>query len=168
MEKLNALYLGRFQIFHKGHLEYAKFIDADPDVGEIVITVGSAQYSRLNKHPDLPWILQRLVQVALPSFDAYDLRLYAIVQASLFFCLLLSLALAMFSTLFWRTFAILGINSIPIPCLRNLLHSIKVVPPPRNVSKTTLRVTAFPGRASRFPSKHTFQVRGTLGVNCTN
>jgi len=40
--------------------------------------------------PDIPWILQRFVQVALPSFDAYDLHLYVIVQgkrlSSFVFC----------------------------------------------------------------------------------
>lgn len=52
-----ALYVGRFQVFHNGHLSYAKFIDQDPEVGEIYIAVGSAQYSRFNKNPHLPWIL---------------------------------------------------------------------------------------------------------------
>jgi len=61
--------------------------------------------------PDLPWILQRIMRLPFSGLDLYDLRLYAIVQSSLCFCLLLSLALAMLSTHFWRTFAILGINS---------------------------------------------------------
>jgi nicotinamide-nucleotide adenylyltransferase len=52
-----ALYVGRFQVFHNGHLSYAKFIDQDPEVGEIYIAVGSAQYSRHKKNPHLPWIL---------------------------------------------------------------------------------------------------------------
>ena len=42
--------------------------------------------------PDLPWTLNRLVKTTVPSVDLYDLRLYVIVQASLFFCLLLSFA----------------------------------------------------------------------------
>ncbi|UCG12388.1 MAG: hypothetical protein JSU72_18130 [Deltaproteobacteria bacterium] len=62
--------------------------------------------------PDLPWILQRLVRFASNGVDPYDLRLYCTVQASLLFCLLLSLALAMISKQFWKTFAIVGLNSL--------------------------------------------------------
>ena len=61
--------------------------------------------------PDLPWIFQRFVRAVFSGVDPYDLRLYVIVQSSLFFCLLLSFALATLSAHFWRTFAILGINS---------------------------------------------------------
>ena len=60
--------------------------------------------------PDIPWIIQRLIRFALPNIDIYDLRLYAIVQASLFFCLLLSLTFATVSKYFWRTSIILSIN----------------------------------------------------------
>ncbi len=52
-----ALYLGRFQIFHKGHLNIAKFIDSEPDISKIMIAVGSCQYSRFSKHPDKPMLL---------------------------------------------------------------------------------------------------------------
>ena len=38
--------------------------------------------------PDVPWIIQRLVRYVIPNIDLYDLRLYAIVQASFLFCLL--------------------------------------------------------------------------------
>ena len=61
--------------------------------------------------PDLPWIFQRLIKVAHPGVDLFDLRLYAIVQASLFFCLVLSAILAMFFCDFWKTFIVIGINS---------------------------------------------------------
>ena len=61
--------------------------------------------------PDIPWILQRLVGQILPGIDLYDLRLYVVIQASLLFCLLLSLALATLSTHFWKIVAILSFNS---------------------------------------------------------
>jgi hypothetical protein len=61
--------------------------------------------------PDIPWIIRRVVG-GVYEVNAYDLRLYAIVQSSLFFCLILSLLLATFSTTFWRTFAILGFNAL--------------------------------------------------------
>ena len=34
--------------------------------------------------PDLPWILQRILLVAVPGIDPYALRAYLVVQASFF------------------------------------------------------------------------------------
>jgi hypothetical protein len=62
--------------------------------------------------PDVSWICQRLAGQILPGIDPYDLRLYVVVQASLLFCLVLSLALATLSNHFWKIFAILSLNSI--------------------------------------------------------
>ncbi len=42
-----ALYIGRFQLFHKGHLDVIKFIDAATDIDEIVLAVGSLQKYKL-------------------------------------------------------------------------------------------------------------------------
>lgn len=61
--------------------------------------------------PDLPWILQRVVKYAFTNIDLFDLRLYTVVQSSLLFCLILSLALATVSVQFWRTFLILSLGS---------------------------------------------------------
>lgn len=60
--------------------------------------------------PDLPWILQRAVR----SFEVspYDLRLYAIVQSSLLFCLVFSGFAALFSKAWPRVFAILALGSV--------------------------------------------------------
>ena len=54
-ESRRALYIGRFQVFHLGHLDVIKTIAAAPDVDEIVIAVGSAQYDHTQKHPSAPW-----------------------------------------------------------------------------------------------------------------
>lgn len=62
--------------------------------------------------PDIPWILQRFMQATFSGVDLYDVRLYAVVQASLFFSLILSAALAALSTRFWRVFNILALNSL--------------------------------------------------------
>ncbi|HEX3035217.1 MAG TPA: hypothetical protein VHT73_08795 [Thermodesulfobacteriota bacterium] len=62
--------------------------------------------------PDLPWILQRFIRVAFSGIDLYDVRLYAVVQSSLFFSLILSVALAALSTHLWRVFSILALNSL--------------------------------------------------------
>ncbi len=61
--------------------------------------------------PDLPWMLQRFVRVVFPAVDPYDLRLYAVVQASWAFCLLLSVAFATLAPRLWKVFAVLGLNS---------------------------------------------------------
>lgn len=60
--------------------------------------------------PDVPWILQRLVQTSGISLDWYDLRIYAIIQASLFCSLLLCAALAFLSLHPKRVFVILACN----------------------------------------------------------
>ncbi len=62
--------------------------------------------------PDVPWIFQRIIRTALPDISRLDLRLYAVVQASLFFCLILSVALAALSRSPKRTFCILALGSL--------------------------------------------------------
>jgi hypothetical protein len=61
--------------------------------------------------PDIPWILQRAARAILPGIDLYDLRLYALVQATLLFSLLLSSCLSAVSRTPVRTFAILAFGA---------------------------------------------------------
>ncbi len=51
MKNLRALYLGRFQLFHKGHLECVKFMEQEPDVERIVVAICNKQYSRFDNEP---------------------------------------------------------------------------------------------------------------------
>ena len=61
--------------------------------------------------PDVPWIIRRIVlSLKLPISD-YDIQLYITVQSSLVFCLLISTAIATFSTNYKRTIIILFVNS---------------------------------------------------------
>lgn len=62
--------------------------------------------------PDIPWMLQRVVRFVGLDMNAYDLRLYVIIQSSLLFSVLLASALAMFSARYWRAFAILSLNAL--------------------------------------------------------
>jgi hypothetical protein len=62
--------------------------------------------------PDLPWILQRLGRAFMPGLNAYDLRLYAVVQASLAACILLCGALALYSSEPWKIFRVLTLNAV--------------------------------------------------------
>ncbi len=50
-----ALYIGRFQIFHYGHLDVLQNIAASDDVDQILIGLGSAQYDHEHKSPVAPW-----------------------------------------------------------------------------------------------------------------
>lgn len=50
-----ALYIGRFQPFHKGHMDVLGHIDSEQDIGYIVIGIGSVQYHDRNKNPYSGW-----------------------------------------------------------------------------------------------------------------
>jgi nicotinamide-nucleotide adenylyltransferase len=50
-----ALYLGRFQLFHLGHVDVLEHICAADDIDEIAIAIGSTQYDWRNKAPEWPW-----------------------------------------------------------------------------------------------------------------
>jgi nicotinamide-nucleotide adenylyltransferase len=52
---MKALYIGRFQLFHKGHLDVVKHIDDAIDVTETIIAVGSSQYDYKHKSPSVGW-----------------------------------------------------------------------------------------------------------------
>lgn len=60
--------------------------------------------------PDLPWILQRAIATLLPQVDGYELRLYAIAQASLGISLLLCGAAAFTSAAPAKVGRILAFN----------------------------------------------------------
>jgi len=62
--------------------------------------------------PDIPWILQRVLLGVIPGIDPYSLRLYVIVQASLFMTLLLCGAIASLSRTPGPIFSILGASAI--------------------------------------------------------
>lgn len=61
--------------------------------------------------PDIPWIFQRIV-TATQLAEPYQLRSYVTIQASLFFCLVLSTGLAFFARRPKHTFAMLAFNCI--------------------------------------------------------
>jgi len=62
--------------------------------------------------PDCAWILHRLLRASPLDLDYYDLRLYAVVQASFALCLALAGALAMLTRSPWKVFAILSFGSL--------------------------------------------------------
>lgn len=61
--------------------------------------------------PDIPWILQRILKIT-PLIDPVTLRLYAIIQASFFFCCILSLIFALFTRKTGVIFLVLSANSL--------------------------------------------------------
>ena len=60
--------------------------------------------------PDVPWIIQRAAHSLGASVDAYDLRLYAVAQASLLVSLLLCGALSALSAAPRRVMVVLAVN----------------------------------------------------------
>ncbi|MFD2740012.1 hypothetical protein ACFSUD_10560 [Sulfitobacter aestuarii] len=62
--------------------------------------------------PDLPWIGHRLAKLFAPTIPAIDLRLYAVVQSSLMFCLILAAGLALVSRRPGRVFVVLAFGSL--------------------------------------------------------
>ncbi|MDH4319185.1 MAG: hypothetical protein OEV64_12395, partial [Desulfobulbaceae bacterium] len=60
--------------------------------------------------PDLPWIIQRIVPAIIPYINRYELRLYCIIQATLFFCLLLCGAMSLQVKRRGKVFALLSCN----------------------------------------------------------
>ncbi|MFA5571698.1 MAG: nicotinamide-nucleotide adenylyltransferase, partial [Candidatus Bathyarchaeia archaeon] len=49
MEFKRGLYVGRFQPFHNGHLDAVKYVLQNID--ELIVVIGSAQYSHNNHNP---------------------------------------------------------------------------------------------------------------------
>jgi len=62
--------------------------------------------------PDIPWILNRIVQPMASKAVVYDLKLYVAVQSSLMFCLVAAAALACLARRSWFVFAILAFGSL--------------------------------------------------------
>ncbi len=62
--------------------------------------------------PDFPWIIRKIIIFLYPTINGFDLQLYSIVQASLFFSLVLSLAFALVSKNVFKTFLILSLGSL--------------------------------------------------------
>lgn len=50
-----AVYIGRFQVFHLGHLDVLHHMAAAPDVDHICLVVGSTQYDHTHKSPVATW-----------------------------------------------------------------------------------------------------------------
>ncbi len=61
--------------------------------------------------PDIPWIVQRIL-LLIPGINPVSLKLYANVQASLAYCLILSLALSLLSSNSRKIFLVLAVNSL--------------------------------------------------------
>jgi hypothetical protein len=62
--------------------------------------------------PDIPWIFSRAFQPLMSGPAVYDLILYAAIQSSLIFCLVLSAALSSLSSRPWRVLTILAFGSL--------------------------------------------------------
>jgi nicotinamide mononucleotide adenylyltransferase len=55
-----ALYINKFHVLHKGHVNIIRQMNDDPEVDEIVLGIGSMQYDYKNKSPERDWIYNYL------------------------------------------------------------------------------------------------------------
>ena len=76
MGKRNALFVGRFQPFHKGHLEVIKMILQEYD--EVLIVIGSTQYSRTQDNPYTAEEREEMIKKTMDSEGIVNYRIYKI------------------------------------------------------------------------------------------
>jgi len=72
--------------------------------------------------PDIPWILQRIINQVPIALDVYDLSAYCIAQASLLLCIILCAAFAMLAKEKYKVFLILAMGSL----LHLLLDAVQI------------------------------------------
>ncbi|MFA6919341.1 MAG: nicotinamide-nucleotide adenylyltransferase [Patescibacteria group bacterium] len=72
------LFIGRFQPFHLGHLSVIKEIDARGDVDEIIIGIGSSQYSQTDENPYNYETRKKMIEMVLPKELAKKFSIFAI------------------------------------------------------------------------------------------
>jgi len=77
-DPFNALIIGRFQPFHKGHLEVIRTISEECDT--ITIGIGSAQYSHTLENPFTAGERHLMISRALKEVDLEDYFLVPIVD----------------------------------------------------------------------------------------
>jgi nicotinamide-nucleotide adenylyltransferase len=83
---MRGLVIGRYQPFHKGHLEIITEIMSDHDCSELVIAIGSAQESHTYKNPftageRIIMINDALIEVGLKNYfliPVIDINRYAV------------------------------------------------------------------------------------------
>ena len=70
---MKALFVGRFQPFHKGHLRIIK--EASEDFDEIIIGIGSSQYSNTFDNPFTDDERKEMIKAALKEIDVSNYRI---------------------------------------------------------------------------------------------
>lgn len=68
-----ALYIGRFQPFHKGHLSAIRQINEAPDIDEIIIGIGSSQYHGYLDHPFAAEVREDMIRCSLVQSKPYEI-----------------------------------------------------------------------------------------------
>ena len=72
---MNALFIGRFQPFHKGHLEVIKNVSKEYD--KIIIGIGSSQYSNTKENPFTSEERRKMIK---KSLDDINIKNYEIIM----------------------------------------------------------------------------------------
>ena len=70
---MNALFIGRFQPFHNGHLEVIKLLSNQFE--EIIIGIGSSQYSNESENPFTAEERKKMIDETLKKTDIRNYRI---------------------------------------------------------------------------------------------
>lgn len=75
-----ALFIGRFQPFHAGHLDALKQILGDPSTnsGQVIIGVGSSQYSGTDENPYSFAERKKMIELAIKNFKNKNFKIIAV------------------------------------------------------------------------------------------
>lgn len=68
-----ALYIGRFQPLHNGHLSAIRQIDEAGDVGQFIVGIGSSQYQGYLDHPFSSDLRQQMLRAAINTSKPYNI-----------------------------------------------------------------------------------------------
>lgn len=73
---MNALFVGRFQPFHNGHLQLIESISKNYD--KIIIAIGSTQYQNTNQNPFSFYERKYMITKTLKNYNITNFEIFAV------------------------------------------------------------------------------------------
>jgi len=73
-----ALFIGRFQPFHLGHLSVLEDIENNPEAEKIIIGIGSSQYSGTDDNPYTFEIRKKMIEMSIENKITKPCRIIAV------------------------------------------------------------------------------------------
>ncbi|MFA4831282.1 MAG: adenylyltransferase/cytidyltransferase family protein [Patescibacteria group bacterium] len=75
---MKALFIGRFQPFHLGHLSVLADIDKTPEIAKILIGIGSSQYHGTEDNPLTFEKRKEMIEIAIKNEIKKPCQIYAV------------------------------------------------------------------------------------------